>query len=313
MGYEDVDYCLRAWQAGYEVVYAPSARLHHHESITRGTSVGERERKSQRVFWRRWGTFFDERPVLNDDGRLRVVYVTQDTTVAGGHASGVRASQRPHRARPRRPAVDAGTRTRLVRAALPGAELSRLRRARRGARAAAGDQGRDLVGDGHAGLARERRQRPAGLPRAGHRDQLLPRPSPAPTRGARTPTGPSFRFLTTSTWNQAHLAELGLDADVDLPGRGPRHLPPAARCRASRRHAARPRTVKSTQEPATDACRVAASPASAPGAVPVRDRARAGEGARHPLRHRAVRRERSTSCSTRPPRSCRPPRTRASA
>ena len=85
MGYEDVDYCLRAWQAGYEVVYAPSARLHHHESITRGTTVGERERKSQRVFWRRWGTFFDERRVLNDDGRLRVVYVTQDTVVVGGH------------------------------------------------------------------------------------------------------------------------------------------------------------------------------------------------------------------------------------
>jgi GT2 family glycosyltransferase len=84
MGFEDVDYCLRAWQAGYEVLYTPSARLHHHESITRGTSVGERERKSQRVFWRRWGSFFDERAVLTDDGRLRVVYVVQDTRVFGG-------------------------------------------------------------------------------------------------------------------------------------------------------------------------------------------------------------------------------------
>jgi glycosyltransferase involved in cell wall biosynthesis len=83
-GYEDVDYCLRAWEAGYQVVYAPSARLHHHESLIRGTSVGEPERKSQHVFWRRWGTFFDERRVLTDDGRLRVVYVTQDTFVAGG-------------------------------------------------------------------------------------------------------------------------------------------------------------------------------------------------------------------------------------
>jgi GT2 family glycosyltransferase len=84
MGYEDVDYCLRAWQAGYDVVYAPSARLHHRESATRGTTVGERERKSQRVFWERWGPFLDERRVLTDDGRLRVVYVTQDTFVAGG-------------------------------------------------------------------------------------------------------------------------------------------------------------------------------------------------------------------------------------
>jgi GT2 family glycosyltransferase len=85
MAYEDVDYCLRAWQAGYEVRYAPAARLHHHESITRGTEVGERERTSQRVFWERWATFFDERQVLTEDGRLRVVYVTEDTIVGGGH------------------------------------------------------------------------------------------------------------------------------------------------------------------------------------------------------------------------------------
>ena len=67
------------------VVYAPSAQLHHHESLTRGTAVGERERKSQRVFWSRWGAFFDERRVLTDDGKLRIVYVTEDTIVGGGH------------------------------------------------------------------------------------------------------------------------------------------------------------------------------------------------------------------------------------
>jgi GT2 family glycosyltransferase len=85
MAYEDVDYCLRTWQAGYQVVYAPSAQLHHHESLTRGTDVGERERTSQRVFWRRWAAFFDERRVLTADGKLRVVYVTEDTIVGGGH------------------------------------------------------------------------------------------------------------------------------------------------------------------------------------------------------------------------------------
>jgi GT2 family glycosyltransferase len=85
MAYEDVDYCLRAWQAGYQVIYAPSARLHHHESLTRGTDVGERERTSQRVFWERWAAFLDERPVLTADGRLRVVYVTENTIVGGGH------------------------------------------------------------------------------------------------------------------------------------------------------------------------------------------------------------------------------------
>ncbi len=85
MAYEDVDLCLRAWQAGLRVVYAPAAELSHLESVTRGTEVGERERVSQRVFWRRWGGFFDARDVRNDEGALRVIYVTEDTGVGGGH------------------------------------------------------------------------------------------------------------------------------------------------------------------------------------------------------------------------------------
>ena len=85
MGYEDVDYCLRAWQAGYEVLYAPSAQLHHHESLIRGTEMGEPERRSQRVFWDRWTDFFAARPVRNAHGRLRIVYVTEGTIVGGGH------------------------------------------------------------------------------------------------------------------------------------------------------------------------------------------------------------------------------------
>ena len=40
MAYEDVDWCLRAWQAGYRVRYFPIARLVHHESVTRGTDSG---------------------------------------------------------------------------------------------------------------------------------------------------------------------------------------------------------------------------------------------------------------------------------
>ncbi|HEX4011430.1 MAG TPA: glycosyltransferase [Solirubrobacteraceae bacterium] len=85
MGYEDVDYCLRAWEAGYQVAYVPSARLYHHESATRGVALGERERRSQDVFWSRWTTFFGGRPVLTEDGRLRVVYVTEGTILGGGH------------------------------------------------------------------------------------------------------------------------------------------------------------------------------------------------------------------------------------
>jgi len=85
MGYEDVDYCLRAWEAGRSVRYDPGATLTHLESPTRGTTVGERELSSQRRFWERWGSWLDDRPVRTPDGALRVVYVTEDTGIGGGH------------------------------------------------------------------------------------------------------------------------------------------------------------------------------------------------------------------------------------
>ena len=85
MAYEDVDYCLRAWQAGLQVRYFPIARMVHHESVTRGTDQGERELASQSLFWERWSEFFDDREVRTEDGRLRIVYVTEDTGVGGGH------------------------------------------------------------------------------------------------------------------------------------------------------------------------------------------------------------------------------------
>jgi GT2 family glycosyltransferase/glycosyltransferase involved in cell wall biosynthesis len=91
MAYEDVDWCLRAWQAGFGVLYFPAARLVHHESVTRGTEVGERELDSQRLFWERWSQLFDERsvgaggPARPRDGRLRIAYATEGTGVGGGH------------------------------------------------------------------------------------------------------------------------------------------------------------------------------------------------------------------------------------
>ncbi len=85
MAYEDVDWCLRAWQAGFRVLYFPAARLVHHESVTRGTDVGERELASQRLFWERWGDFFDARPVRSESGALRIAYVTEGTGIGGGH------------------------------------------------------------------------------------------------------------------------------------------------------------------------------------------------------------------------------------
>ena len=85
MGYEDVDYCLRSWEEGRAVRYEPTSKLTHMESPTRGTDVGDRERVSQERFWGRWGSWFDERPVRTADGGLRIIYVTEDTGVGGGH------------------------------------------------------------------------------------------------------------------------------------------------------------------------------------------------------------------------------------
>jgi GT2 family glycosyltransferase len=85
MGYEDVDLCLRAWRAGFRVVYSPHAELYHHESATRGTAQGERELASQRLFWERWESFFEAREVRAQEDSLRIVFVTEGTGIGGGH------------------------------------------------------------------------------------------------------------------------------------------------------------------------------------------------------------------------------------
>jgi GT2 family glycosyltransferase len=85
MAFEDVDFCLRAWDAGHRVLYAPASSLTHFESKTRGTDQGPRELRSRARFWSRWGDWFDRREVRAADGGLRIVYVTQDTGVGGGH------------------------------------------------------------------------------------------------------------------------------------------------------------------------------------------------------------------------------------
>jgi GT2 family glycosyltransferase len=217
MGYEDVDYCLRAWQAGYQVVYAPSARLHHHESITRGTSVGERGRKSQRVFWRRWRGFFDERSVLNDVGRMQVVYVAQDTAVFGGvrvvfeHLNGLR--ERGHDAQlwtlgsePGWFDLDCPVRSFPDYDALVAA-LAPL-------------QAIKVATWWETATPVWRASVVNGLPVYLVQDIETSYYPEVPMRRYEVLATyrPEFRFLTTSTWNQAQLAELGLDAALISPG-----------------------------------------------------------------------------------------------
>jgi GT2 family glycosyltransferase len=56
LGFEDVDYGIRAWRAGLRCYYQPAALLVHHESASRGYSQGHRELASMRRFWNRWET-----------------------------------------------------------------------------------------------------------------------------------------------------------------------------------------------------------------------------------------------------------------
>jgi GT2 family glycosyltransferase len=58
VNYNDVDLCLRARAAGYEVVYEPAATLRHDECATRGSGTRIEERE---LFWERWGELI-ERP-----------------------------------------------------------------------------------------------------------------------------------------------------------------------------------------------------------------------------------------------------------
>jgi GT2 family glycosyltransferase len=46
VAYNDVDYCLRAYKAGFRIIWTPYACLYHHESLTRGSDKSG-ERKSR--------------------------------------------------------------------------------------------------------------------------------------------------------------------------------------------------------------------------------------------------------------------------
>lgn len=60
--YNDVDYCLKLRRAGQRIVYAPEAKLHHFESMSREPSVHPVE---EARFRRRWGTMLGNDPYYN--------------------------------------------------------------------------------------------------------------------------------------------------------------------------------------------------------------------------------------------------------
>ena len=129
MAYEDVDLCLRAWQAGFARLYWPAAEL-------RPPRVGHPRHRGRRaragvaagVLGSAGATSSTPATSAPPTARLRVVYVTEDTGVGGGHRDIFEHLNGLRRARPRGRAVDARRPARLVRAAAPRCAASRTTR-----------------------------------------------------------------------------------------------------------------------------------------------------------------------------------------
>ena len=234
MAYEDVDWCLRAWQAGFRVLYFPAASLDHHESVTRGTDVGERERASQRCSGSAGASSSTPATCATPTGKLRVVYVTEDTGVGGGHRDIFehlnRLLERGHEValytlgeQPdwfelHAPVHSFEYYDELVEAL---AELDAIKVATWWNTAAPVWQASVL----------------RGIPVYFVQDiETSYYPDDERTRHAVLDSyRPEFRYMTISSWNRERLRELGLDAELIPPGIDLETLPPARGRRAARR------------------------------------------------------------------------------
>jgi GT2 family glycosyltransferase len=84
--FEDMDWCIRGWEAGYRTLYFPAATLTHHEGVTRqkNKDISPKEKQAIKFFWDKWGDWFDKRNVLDKDGKIRVIFVLQTFGWSGG-------------------------------------------------------------------------------------------------------------------------------------------------------------------------------------------------------------------------------------
>ena len=212
MAFEDVDYCLRAWEAGLAAPTTPARDA----AAPRVQDPPDRARRARAgvpaLLLGALGPWFDERDVrtagrpaahrLRDRGHRRRRRPPRH----------LRAPQRARRARPRRRAVVARRRARLVR-------RSTCRCARSRTTTTSPPRSRKLdaikVATWWNTAAR------SGWPRCGAASpSTSSRTSRRPTTRARDDagararraTGTEFRYLTISGWNRDRLRELGLDA-----------------------------------------------------------------------------------------------------
>ena len=63
VGFNDADFCLRAWEAGYRTIFTPYAELYHYEFTSRGREEANEEKlrrwkREQALFMQRWPEFF---------------------------------------------------------------------------------------------------------------------------------------------------------------------------------------------------------------------------------------------------------------
>jgi GT2 family glycosyltransferase len=69
VAFNDVDYCLRAMQAGYRIVYDPFAVLYHFESKSRGYDLSTpklaRQRAEGAALRARWAALVERDPYYN--------------------------------------------------------------------------------------------------------------------------------------------------------------------------------------------------------------------------------------------------------
>lgn len=63
VAYNDVDYCYRLRKHGYRIVYAPEAKLYHHEGKTRGTGMGNDSIHEEAAFVSKYS--HEKEPYLN--------------------------------------------------------------------------------------------------------------------------------------------------------------------------------------------------------------------------------------------------------
>jgi O-antigen biosynthesis protein len=77
--YEDTDYCMKLWQAGYRVVYEPEAVIHHYESASSGGNDAAQPRmaEKQRTFVARWDSVLKNHSARSERAVLRTRIAVQ--------------------------------------------------------------------------------------------------------------------------------------------------------------------------------------------------------------------------------------------